>query len=92
MRAMICQSGSACPGGSTACWNRVRLRSELIITPSHSVHSAAGSSTSAYSLVSVSANASWAITSSAASRPSNTVFRLATVATGLVQMIQQALI
>jgi len=43
-------------------------------------------------LVSFSKNASWVITSSAFSRPASTVFRLATVATGLVQTIQHALI
>ena len=68
------------------------LRSELTITPSDSAHRAAGSNTSAYSLVSVSKKASWAITNSARSRPASTVFRLATEATGLVQMIQHALI
>ena len=46
---------------------------------------------SAYSLVSVSRNASWVITSSARSRPPRTVFRFATDATGLVQTIQHAL-
>ncbi|CNJ29929.1 Uncharacterised protein [Mycobacterium tuberculosis] len=55
---MICQSGSASPTGSMAFWNRVRLRSELTITPSDSVHSVAGSTASAYSLVSLCTNAS----------------------------------
>ena len=92
IRAMICQSGNAWPGALTAGWNSVRLRSELIITPSDSVHRAAGNNTSAYSLVSVSKNASWLITNSALSRPASTVFRLATEAMGLVQIIQHALI
>jgi hypothetical protein len=43
-------------------------------------------------LVSVSAKQSWVITSWQVSRPSITVRRLATEATGLVQMIQHALI
>ncbi len=68
------------------------LRSQLTITPSDSVHNAAGSKTFAYSLVSVSKNASWLITNSAFSKPARTVLRLATVATGLLQMIQHALI
>jgi hypothetical protein len=43
-------------------------------------------------LVSVSANASWVTTSSAVRNPATTFARLATEATGLVQMIQHALI
>ena len=62
------------------------------MTPSDSVHRAAGNNTSAYSLVSVSRNASWVMTSSARSKPPRAVFRLATLATGLVQTIQHALI
>ena len=89
---MICQSGSAWPGALTAGWNSVRLRSELTITPSDSLHRAAGTNTSAYSLVSVCKNASWPITSSALSRPPSTVFRFATEAMGFVQTIQHALI
>ncbi len=90
--AMIRQSGHASPGGSTARRDRVRVRSELTITPSDSAQSAAGSTMSACALVSVSANTSWVTTSSAASSPATTVRRLATEATGLVQMIQHALI
>lgn len=89
---MIRQSGQASPGGSAACRASVRFRSELTMTPSVSPHSAAGSATSAYALVSVSANTSWVTTNSAVSSPSMTVRRFATEATGLVQMIQQALI
>ena len=89
---MIFQSGQAASGGSTAFRTRVRLRSELTMTPSASAHIAAGSTTSAYGLVSVSANTSWVMTSSAASRPAMTVPRLATDATGFVQITQHALI
>lgn len=89
---MIRQSAIASPGGSTAGAASVRVRSLLMRTPSDSVHRAPGRTTSAYALVSVSANTSWVTTNSAASSPSITVFRLATEATGLVQMIQQALI
>lgn len=89
---MIRQSGRAWPGGSAALRFRVRVRSELTVTPSASVHRAAGRAMSAYALVSVAANTSWVTTSSAASRPSMTRARLATEATGLVPMIQQALI
>jgi hypothetical protein len=46
-RAINSQSGSACPGGSSAARASVRFRSELTITPSPSAHSAAGSTTSA---------------------------------------------
>jgi hypothetical protein len=70
----------------------VRLRSELTITPSPSAQSAPGSTISAWALVSVARKASCVITSSAASSPAITLARLATLATGLVQMIQQALI
>ncbi len=91
-RAMIRQSAVASPGASTAGRARVRLRSLLTRTPSASVHRAPGRTTSAYALVSVSAKTSWVTTNSAASRPSMTVLRWATEATGLVQMIQQALI
>ena len=42
-------------------------------------------------MVSVSTNASWVMTSSAASSPAITVLRLAIDAIGFVQMIQQAL-
>lgn len=90
--AITRQSGQASPGGSVARRERVRVRSELIITPSDSAQRAAGRTISAYALVSVSANTSWVTTNSAASRPSMTVRRLPTEATGLVQMIQQALI
>ncbi len=83
--------GQGLPGRVDDPWTRVRFRSELTMTPSDSAHSVAGSTTSAYALVSVSANTSWVTTSSAASRASMTVLRLATEATGLVQMIQQAL-
>ena len=69
----------------------MRFRSELTVMPSDSAHSVAGRTTSAYVLVSVSANTSCVTTSSAASRPAMTVLRLATEATGLVQMIQHAL-
>lgn len=88
--AMIRQSALASPGGSTTGRARVSVRSLLTRTPSASVHSAPGSTTSAYALVSVSAKTSWVTTNSAASSPSMTVRRLATEATGLVQMIQQA--
>ncbi len=90
--AMIRQSAIASPGGSAAGAASVRVRSLLTRTPSDSVHSAPGRTTSAYALVSVSAKTSCVTTNSAASRPSITVLRLATEATGLVQMIQQALI
>ncbi|MDQ0751984.1 hypothetical protein QF034_006215 [Streptomyces africanus] len=89
---MIRQSAIASPGGSAAARVSVRLRSLLTKTPSASVHIAPGRTTSAYAFVSVSANTSCVTTNSAASRPSMTVRRLATEATGLVQMIQQALI
>ncbi len=92
IRAISIQSGIASPGASTTGCTSVRLRSELIMMPSVSDHIAAGSAMSAYAFVSVSANASWVITSSAASNPAITVLRLPTEATGLVQMIQQALI
>ena len=69
------------------------LRSELTITPSASAHSAPGSSDVGVARWSRSrAKASCVITSSAASSPAITVCRLATEATGLVQMIQHALI
>lgn len=90
--AMIRQSAIASPGGSATGRVKVRLRSLLTKTPSPSVHMAPGSTTSAYALVSVSVKTSCVTTNSAASSPSMTVRRLATEATGLVQMIQQALI
>ena len=92
IRQISCQSGSASPGGATAGWKRVRLRSELIITPSDSVHRVAGSATSAYGRVSFSANTSCTTTSSQRCNASMTRDRLDTLAMGLVQMIQQALI
>jgi hypothetical protein len=88
---MISQSGSASPGGSTALAIRVRLRSELIITPSASAQSAPGSMMSAWMLVSVSRKASWVMTSSAVSSAAIAPARFGMLATGLVQMIQHAL-
>ena len=80
----------ASPGGDITGRQWVSVRSLLTITPSASAHSAAGSTTSAYSAVSTPVNASWTTTSSARSRPAITDARFDTEATGLVQMIHAA--
>ncbi len=79
--AMIRQSGSASPGGGAAGRHIVTERSEFTITPWVSDHIAAGRTTSAYSVVSVSPYTSWTTTRSARRRASITVDRFATLAT-----------
>ena len=90
IRQISNQSGSASPGGGIAGAQCVSVRSLLTITPSASAHSAAGSTTSAYSAVSAPVKASCTTTNSARCRPAITDARFDTDATGLVQIIHAA--